>query len=438
MDFNDLKELGDAYLAHHGVEGQQWGVQNGPPYPLEGKGKKNFIKQVKENRKKKRRKRIMKDPKKLVKYQDEFTVEELDEALKKIDAVNRVRERIPKKEKPSGLTAKQKRMASDPATLARNMDKFDDDDYQKAYNRLKRERELQNMTIEDAKRPAKILDIGNAYISTIGTGISNVKTGITNVAGIHDAAVTMSGKPGLKYEDQYKLNNKKVLDLINPKKGGKEKANSMAKDVEDSDPELAKYLREYGSMEHDDLKTAGEDFLMHYGVIGMKWGVHKAKEYERDIAMSRRNKKIRAAKNEVRSRQGSTRYDDRKYLKEVQRNADVDFKKDLLDIKNKYSNVPKKAKGVKRSEIWKDAERRAKSEIPNYAVKHSIRKAAKIAGLATMGLGAAMGTTAGIAMAATGESFLNALSVGSAYALEGAVEGALVSKVPGKIVKGKL
>ena len=23
------------YLAHHGVKGQQWGLRNGPPYPIE-------------------------------------------------------------------------------------------------------------------------------------------------------------------------------------------------------------------------------------------------------------------------------------------------------------------------------------------------------------------------------------------------------------------
>ena len=28
------KENGDNYLEHHGVEGQKWGVKNGPPYPL--------------------------------------------------------------------------------------------------------------------------------------------------------------------------------------------------------------------------------------------------------------------------------------------------------------------------------------------------------------------------------------------------------------------
>lgn len=25
------------YLSHHGVKGQEWGVRNGPPYPIEDK-----------------------------------------------------------------------------------------------------------------------------------------------------------------------------------------------------------------------------------------------------------------------------------------------------------------------------------------------------------------------------------------------------------------
>lgn len=200
-DFSDMKAIGDEFLAHHGVEGMKWGERNGPPYPLEGEGKKNFLQQVKENRKKKRRKKILKDPVKLVKYQDEFTVEELDEALKKIDAVNRVKERIPKTEK-SGLTAKQKRQAADPATLAKNLDKFDDEDYQKALNRLRKQRDAWDMAVEDAKRPAKVLGVGNAYLGEIASGINKVKSGVNDFTNIHDAAVKITGS-GPTYSDKY-------------------------------------------------------------------------------------------------------------------------------------------------------------------------------------------------------------------------------------------
>ena len=34
-------------LCHHGIKGQTWGVRNGPPYPLDSQGKKDFAKNKK-------------------------------------------------------------------------------------------------------------------------------------------------------------------------------------------------------------------------------------------------------------------------------------------------------------------------------------------------------------------------------------------------------
>ena len=253
-----MKSLGESYLEHHGVEGQKWGVQNGPPYPLEGKGKKNFLRQAKEIYKKKRRKKILKDPAKLVKYQDEFTVEELDEALKKIDAVNRVRERIPQNKK-TGLSFKQKMMANDPATLMRNLDKFDTEDYQKALERLKRKRDLQDMVIDDAERPAKILGVGNTYLNEITTGIKNVKSGILDIGDIHDKGVKITGK-GLTYEDAYKEYKKRsgIKDDDSLDKDDKKALKELVK--------LEKALKERGII-HDDMKAAGEECLMRCGIL---------------------------------------------------------------------------------------------------------------------------------------------------------------------------
>lgn len=203
MDFDDMKRIGEAYLAHHGVEGQRWGKRNGPPYPLEGSGKRNFVQQVREQRRQKRRKKILKDPAKIIKYQDEFTIDEIEQALNKIDEINKVRERVPKDQnKP--LTRKQKSRAKDAATLRKNLDKFSPEDYQKAVNRLRRKDELTDMVIEDAKKPAKILGIGNAYLSEIARGFSSVKSVINDVSGIHDTTMKIT-RAGLTNEDAYKL-----------------------------------------------------------------------------------------------------------------------------------------------------------------------------------------------------------------------------------------
>lgn len=34
---NDIKRRELNYLSHHGIQGQKWGKQNGPPYPLKSR-----------------------------------------------------------------------------------------------------------------------------------------------------------------------------------------------------------------------------------------------------------------------------------------------------------------------------------------------------------------------------------------------------------------
>lgn len=39
-----------------------------------------------------------------------------------------------------------------------------------------------------------------------------------------------------------------------------------------------------------------QEVVKHYGVIGMKWGVRKAREYGKDVNQVRRNKKVAKAR----------------------------------------------------------------------------------------------------------------------------------------------
>lgn len=43
----------DQYLAHHGVDGMKWGIQNGPPYPLDKQTHDKVVKKGREEKKKK-------------------------------------------------------------------------------------------------------------------------------------------------------------------------------------------------------------------------------------------------------------------------------------------------------------------------------------------------------------------------------------------------
>lgn len=42
-----LATMDSNYLQHHGIEGMQWGVRRGPPYPLSGNGKSSGTKKKK-------------------------------------------------------------------------------------------------------------------------------------------------------------------------------------------------------------------------------------------------------------------------------------------------------------------------------------------------------------------------------------------------------
>ena len=42
---NDLTFTTQSSFLHHGIEGQKWGVRNGPPYPLDSQNAKRIVKE---------------------------------------------------------------------------------------------------------------------------------------------------------------------------------------------------------------------------------------------------------------------------------------------------------------------------------------------------------------------------------------------------------
>ena len=99
----------DEYLAHHGIKGQKWGIEHGPPYPVRrGSGGKPKVTTVVKSKLKaavakgkevaaekkvetaaarhaKLRDEVVSDPRKIVKYKDMFSRDELDEMIKNIE-----------------------------------------------------------------------------------------------------------------------------------------------------------------------------------------------------------------------------------------------------------------------------------------------------------------------------------------------------------------
>lgn len=181
------------YLAHHGILGMKWGKQNGPPYPLSDAKHDRVVKRAEnkrirqEKRADRRRQNILKDPKKIVKYQNEFSKDEIETALDKMSTVDKVKSRIPEsklkqKIKKIKLSEKKKRLASTPDKLEKNLHKLSDEEAREALQYLKNTEELFNVKINRVNRPKRAIDTINGYIQSISNVFSNTNTLRDNVA----------------------------------------------------------------------------------------------------------------------------------------------------------------------------------------------------------------------------------------------------------------
>lgn len=129
------------YLKHHGILGMKWGKKNGPPYPLDEKKHDKIVERA-EKKLAKKKKAYAKDPEKLKKYNELYSDEEIDTALKRIDKVKEIDKRITPNKK---LSARKRALANTPGSLLRYIDKFNPSELELAKKRLKDKEDLRAM-----------------------------------------------------------------------------------------------------------------------------------------------------------------------------------------------------------------------------------------------------------------------------------------------------
>lgn len=206
------------YLEHHGIIGQKWGVSNGPPYPLDKKGRARVRQQARDNKK------LEKAKKELAK-----TKEELAEANRKLKIKAEIEDkRRQVNEIRNNLAAK----AAYEQKVQKEMDKYAKGltigELKAATEHLKAEKELHEL-LSDKKKVKNgenfvkkgLSDAGKKVITTVGIAGATVAIAALakHIAGKVGAEDSGAGEMTREISRNFsRAMSRAVGDLMNDKK----------------------------------------------------------------------------------------------------------------------------------------------------------------------------------------------------------------------------
>ena len=220
----------DDELYHHGIKGQSWGVENGPPYPLNAAGKRKFRERLKAR----------------MKQGTEAAKKKISEASR-VHKENKAAKKAAKIEEKEQARAEKHRqtldkLAKSPTALYKNRDAYTTAELKNALDRINTEQKLHEMSIKELNRGKEVLD------TIIGYGQTAVKAYSTGRQ-LKENIGSMFGKDKTKTDD--KSGEKK-------KDKDKDKSDDIITNVKDSDDPLVRRLAKAGGRKAlDAAKTGG-------------------------------------------------------------------------------------------------------------------------------------------------------------------------------------
>ena len=271
----------DTYLMHHGVKGQQWGNKHGPPYPLDDNPSKQAYK-------KKKAQQASSDSRKEQK-------------------------RIAKQERAE---YKKKKLPRTSLGLALKNSTMSDAEFREASKKLKRDREVYDGIISDMYRLERAVNLPGMFLNDGVKAIKNIDyiyglitgSSMTEARRMLARSNSISNRMVGKKNTRIAKNNTGLyygvgsyLSGDSPRAGGSAAYKNfldsrLSTKMGDAIPmnmiSTSEYDRLMSQFKHSDLD---DNYLCHYGVLGMKWGRRKA----RPDVNSERHEKLNKVKAKV-------------------------------------------------------------------------------------------------------------------------------------------
>ena len=203
----------DDELYHHGIKGQSWGAQNGPPYPLNAAGKASFRKRLKA-----RMKAAVDDRKQRRAAKKAAKLEEKEAA---------------KAEKRKETLDK---LATSPTALYKNRSAYTTQELKDALDRINTEQKLHEMSMKELNRGKEVLDTiigyGQTAVKAYSTA-SQLKKNMDSLFGKKKDDDSDGGESKKKDSDS-RDSGPSVSEMFEKAKEMRDNAKSKAKERRDS------------------------------------------------------------------------------------------------------------------------------------------------------------------------------------------------------------